>query len=86
VSVQSANVLGSNGRRPSMTITLRLVTGDVIVVTERWWRKFLLSQEQAFAAQKKPLTSTRTTGVDSSHGPKVIQQGTYDSNDRPIQV
>lgn len=57
-----------------MTFSLRLCqqvsdgwnTDDTLEVSAHWWRRFLLSQEKALAAQNKVLTSPPVLGLTSS--------------------
>lgn len=59
-----------------MTFSLRLCqqvsdgwnTDEVCIVSEHWWRRFLLSQEKALANVKYSLTRTSTDGLTS--GPR----------------
>jgi hypothetical protein len=46
-------------------IYLRLCTDEPIVVSEGWWRRFLLSQAKALGDTKKRLTRTSTMDVQS---------------------
>ena len=38
---------------------------EVRIVTEGWWRRFLISQAKALGVAKKELTRSTGTGVDS---------------------
>ena len=56
-----------------MTFSLRLCqqlgdtwnTDDTVLVSEHWWRRFLLSQEKSLAAEKKQLTTGVAKGLTS---------------------
>lgn len=48
-------------------VCLRLCTEELYIVSEHWWRRFLLSQERAMADDKKGLTVPVRLDVKSPH-------------------
>lgn len=47
-------------------VCLRMCTEELYIVSEKWWRRFLLSQEKALSTQKIPLdTRTERTSISS---------------------
>ena len=65
-------------REPATAVYLRLCTNELLIVSDRWWQKFLLSQAKALGSRKKELdikrgekstiTSVSGTGTENANG------------------